>query len=280
MLHRSQVAPAASPCPAGGWLGVLGRAAALVTAILAARPVVAGPSPCAVSHPSDERLAWTCRTIGRGETLESLFGERWVEVARFNRIDRVHSRPGVRIKVPVRLDSLECFTPLPDRYAPADTLSRFVLVDLAEQFLGAYEWGRLVFSAPVTAGMGANPTPAGDYELTMADRDHASSLYRYAETTRPYPMTYGLRFHVDRKGIAYWIHGRDLPGYPGSHGCIGLYDEAMQKECAGAPSAPVLSDARRLFEWVVGAPADSVPRMRLDGPRVQIIGAAPGGRTP
>ncbi len=29
---------------------------------------------------------------------------------------------------------------------------------------------------------------------------------------------------------AFWIHGCDLPGYPASHGCVGLYDEEMQKK--------------------------------------------------
>ena len=34
---------------------------------------------------------------------------------------------------------------------------------------------------------------------------------------------------MNREGVSYWIHGRDMPGYPASHGCIGLYDESMQK---------------------------------------------------
>ena len=44
------------------------------------------------------------------------------------------------------------------------------------------------------------------------------------------------------------IHGRDLPGYPASHGCIGLYDEPMQKEQYGVPGDPELNDAKRRFE--------------------------------
>ena len=57
-------------------------------------------------------------------------------------------------------------------------------------------------------------------------------------TDRPYPMNYALRFYVNRTGMSYWIHGRDLPGYPASHGCIGLYDEPMQKEQYGIPKDP------------------------------------------
>ena len=87
-------------------------------------------------------------------------------------------------------------------------------------------------------------------------------------------MHYGLRFHVTASGMSYWIHGRDLPGTPASHGCIGLYDEAMQKQYYGQPDVPVLDDARRLFEWVVGS-RDTIGMHALpDGPRVLVAGSA------
>ena len=96
-------------------------------------------------------------------------------------------------------------------------------------------------------------------------------------TDQPYPMNYALRFYVNRTGISYWIHGRDLPGYPASHGCIGLYDEPMQKEQYGIPKDPKLNDAKRLFVWVLGAePEDDHMISLLHGPRVQIIGQPPG----
>ena len=88
-------------------------------------------------------------------------------------------------------------------------------------------------------------------------------------------MNYALRFYVNRTGMSYWIHGRDLPGYPASHGCIGLYDEPMQKEQYGIPKDPTLNDAKRLFVWVFGAePEDDHMISLLHGPRVQIIGLA------
>lgn len=73
------------------------------------------------------------------------------------------------------------------------------------------------------------------------------------------------------------MHGRDLPGYPASHGCIGLYDEPMQKEQYGVPKDPELNDAKRLFEWVLGGEVKDdrlIPLPR--GPRVHIIGQEPG----
>jgi len=88
-------------------------------------------------------------------------------------------------------------------------------------------------------------------------------------------MNHALRFHVNRTGVSYWIHGRDLPGYPASHGCVGLYDESMQKEQYGIPKDPEVSDAKKLFEWVVGGePEDDRVIPLPDGPRLRIINEA------
>ena len=190
---------------------------------------------CEVHYPSDARLEWGCRIIQPGESLEAIFGEYWVDVARFNRIDRRHSYSGVSIKVPRRLEDLTHFIPLPLVYPPGELDEKFILIDLSEQFLGAYEFGALRFASPIASGNGRNETPTGEFRLTAAHPQHRSSLYTIEGTDRPYPMNYALRFHVNRKGVSYWIHGRDMPGYPVSHGCIGLYDESMQKEQFGLP---------------------------------------------
>ena len=87
---------------------------------------------------------------------------------------------------------------------------------------------------------------------------------------------YALRFHVNREGVSYWIHGRDMSGYPASHGCIGLYDEPMQQEQYGLPKDPELNDAKRLFEWVLSGEVEDDHVIPLpQGPRVHIIGQAP-----
>jgi hypothetical protein len=59
--------------------------------------------PCEIHYPSDATVEWDCRIIQPGESLEKIFGEYWVDVARFNRIDRRHAHSGVSIKVPRRL---------------------------------------------------------------------------------------------------------------------------------------------------------------------------------
>jgi hypothetical protein len=234
------------------------------------------PSLCKIRHPSDGAIEWTCRRLQGGETLERAFGERWIDVARFNRLDRRHARPSIELKVPVRLDDVKDFTPMPLSYPAAQAEAKFVLVDLSEQFLGAYERGRLVFSSPAAAGEPTNRTPTGDFTITAADPRHPSSLYTIEGTNVPYPMTWALRFHINPAGVAFWIHGRDLAGYPVSHGCVGLYDERMQKQYYGDPAEPVLEDARRLYAWVTGDASGETGQQYLGrGPRVRITGASP-----
>ena len=236
------------------------------------------PSPCKIKYPGDAKVEWECRRLRKGETLENLFGDRWIDVARFNRIDRRHAYPGVSIKVPKHLEEIENFTPMPEYYQPAESEAKFILIDLSEQFLGAYEYGRLVFSVPVATGEKGNETPSGEFRITAFNSRHKSSLYFIEETNIPYPMHYGLRFHISRGGVAYWIHGRDIPGYPASHGCIGLYDEEMQKKYYKYPKNPVLEDAKTLFEWVISPLRDDGNfHLLKDGPKLKIIGHAPKG---
>lgn len=236
---------------------------------------------CRVIHPGDSKIDWECVRIKRGQTLENLFGDRWIDVARFNRVDRRHVYPWVRIKVPKNLDDIKDFTPMPGTYAPTEKDRKSILIDLSEQFLGAYEFGKLVFSTPISSGERINETPSGLYRITAFDSKHVSSVYYIEHTDKLYPMHYALRFYTDKSGVSYWIHGRDVPGYPVSHGCIGLYDEEMQKKYYGRPEVPVLQDSKVLFEWVV-RPAQIGGWIHTleDGPRVIIIGKGPSILSP
>ncbi len=241
-----------------------------------AEPPVKRHGPCSIVYPSDATIEWDCRTLRANESLETIFGEQWIDIARFNRIDRRHARAGAAIKVPKRIEDLARFQPIPVFYPPAEEAEQFILIDLSEQFLGAYEYGALRFSLPIASGNGHDPTPTGEFRLSAAHRHHQSSLFTIGGTDRPYPMNYALRFHINREGVSYWIHGRDLPGHHASHGCIGLYDEAMQREQYGVPMDPELNDAKRLFEWVLGGEAeDDQLRALPRGPRVRIVGQAP-----
>jgi hypothetical protein len=248
----------------------------LLPIVSSAEPDGKQRGPCSIGYPSDASIEWDCRTLRPKEHLERLFGDRWIDVSRFNRIDRRHVHAGVSIKVPRRIEELAGYQPMPSFYVPAESDEQFILIDLSEQFLGAYEYGALRFALPLASGSGQDPTPIGEFRLSAAHRRHQSSLFMIEGTDRPYPMNYALRFHINREGVSYWIHGRDLPGYPASHGCIGLYDEPMQKEQYGIPKDPEMNDAKRLFEWVVGGEMENERLIQLPhGPRVHIIGQAP-----
>ena len=231
---------------------------------------------CSVVHPGDAAIPWDCRKIKKGETPESLFGDRWLDVLRFNRIDRRHLTAGVSIKVPRDLDDIEEYSPLPDPFPKAAQEEKFILVDLYEQFLGAYEHGEMVFSFPIASGNRVHRTPTGDFRIDAFSRRHQSSLYKIEKTDTFYPMHYALRFFVNNHGVDFWLHGRDLPGFPASHGCVGLYDEEMQHKYYGFPRPLQLQDSRTLYEWVVGERKDNGAFTWLkNGPRVRIIGESP-----
>lgn len=231
---------------------------------------------CRINHPSDLAVPWDCRMIKSRETVEQLFGDRWLDILRFNRIDRRHLNAGVSIKVPRNLDDIADFSPLPESYPDAAREEKFILVDLSEQFLGAYEHGELLFSFPIASGNRKFRTPRGDFRVTAFSRRHQSSLYKIEKTEIPYPMHYGLRFFVNRRGVNFWIHGRDLPGFPASHGCVGLYDEEMQRKFYRYSRDPKLRDSRTLYEWAIGSADDTGEFSRLKhGPVVRIIGTPP-----
>jgi hypothetical protein len=232
-----------------------------------------------VEYPSLKSIRWHPHFIQPDETLESLFGKDWTWVARFNRIDRRHVYPGMTIKVPDSMADIRGYTPLPRFYEPARRQDKYILVDLTEQWLGAYEHGKLVLSVPAATGQAGKETPAGMFRISARDQNHTSSLYKTQDAEEQYPMDNAMRFHIGEDNVAYWIHARDLPGRPASHGCIGLYDEAMQKRVFGFPDKPVLLDSEKVYAWAVGEADyedDSGNLEELeDAPEVEVRGELP-----
>jgi hypothetical protein len=203
-------------------------------------------------YPSMKNIRWHSHFIRPQDSLERLFGKDWIAVARFNRIDRRHVYPGMTIKVPETVESIHHYTPMPPNYEKAKTHAKYILLDITEQWIGAYANGRLAFSMPAATGTEGHLTPTGLFTINACHRDHSSSLYKTAKGTQQYPMDYALLFHIDKDHALYWIHARDLPGRPASHGCVGLYDENMQLRTYGVPAKPVLNDAKKLYAWTIG----------------------------
>lgn len=228
-------------------------------------------------YPSLAGIKWKTHFIMPQESLERLFGGNWINVARFNRIDRRHVYPGMTIKTPENMEDLRNYCPLPLRYEPAVKYFKYVLVDVREQWLGAYEYGELKFSMPAATGIDGHLTPLGIFKVDARHQKHSSSLYKTQKGDAQYPMDYAVRFHIDQDHVSYWIHARDMPGKPASHGCIGVYDEQMQKRVYGVPEKPVINDAARLYYWVADENEADDGSMTLiaGGPTVEIRGELP-----
>jgi hypothetical protein len=248
-------------------------------------------SLCDIHYPSDQKIPWRCLKLKATDTPEKLFGAHWLDVLHFNRMDRRHFFGGISIKIPDHPQQLNSFTPLPKSYPQAANEAKFILIDQSEMYLGAYQYGKMVYSFPIALGSEGYQVPNGSYRIDAADRKHRSNLYTVEEIGRPYPMHYALRFWVDKSKDSwpsYWIHGRDVPGYPASHGCVGLYDEEMQvdyysahdkkvyKENYHPLTKPYLEAAKVLFYWVVDRKTDTGKLEEIkDGPPVQVTGTPP-----
>jgi hypothetical protein len=232
-----------------------------------------------VEYPSLKNVKWHPLFIEPHQTLESFFGPDWVLVARFNRIDRRHVYPGMTIKAPDNIEDIRTYTPMPRMYQPAVRHAKYLLVDITEQWLGAYEFGKLVFSTPAATGKATTETPVGIFRISTRHLNHTSSLYKTANDEEQYPMDNALRFYIGPDNVSYWLHARDLPGRPASHGCIGLFDEEMQLRVFGTPQQPVLKDSHKLYAWAAGEDEygeDSGEAEELeDGPVVEVRGELP-----
>ncbi|HEY5974571.1 MAG TPA: L,D-transpeptidase family protein, partial [Geobacteraceae bacterium] len=146
-----------------------------------------------VDFPSQRAIACEGRFIKPNETLESLFGADWPLIARFNRVDRRHVYPGMTIKVPCNLADVRNYSPLPAEYPPAKHYEKYILVNVTEQWLGAYEHGRMVFSMPAATGRTGFETPVGNYRIDARHKNHTSSLYRTDDQQAQYPMDNAMR---------------------------------------------------------------------------------------
>jgi hypothetical protein len=235
-----------------------------------------------IQYPSLAAIPWEPRFIKPQDTIEKLFGNDWVYIARFNRIDRRHIYPGMTIRVPKDMAQIRDYTPMPAFYEPARHHDKYILVNETEQWLGAYEYGKLKFSMPAATGKDGYNTPTGLFQVDARDKNHTSSLYKTEDQEEQYPMDNAIRFHVGEDDVSYWIHARDLPGKPASHGCIGVFDEEMQNRMFGVPEKPALLDSEKLYNWAVGEDEyeDDPGDLELleDGPIVEVVGGNPNYR--
>lgn len=87
-----------------------------------------------------------------------------------------------------------------------------ITVDLAAETLSVFRDGHEIGVAAIHYGANTTPSPLGRFPIKWKDANHHSRTYDNA------PMPYTLRLTDD--GVA--IHGADVDGRWGTHGCIGV----------------------------------------------------------
>lgn len=120
---------------------------------------------------------------------------------------------------------------LPERIENISHMAKFILIDLGEQCLGLYQYGKLIELFPISSGRD-NRTPAKKFTVLSKEIDHYSKKYNDAW------MPYSLRLFGD-----IFLHGGILPSYAASHGCIRL----------------IYQNAVFIFNWAeIGTPGEIV----------------------
>lgn len=103
---------------------------------------------------------------------------------------------------------------------------KWILVDLSDQTLVAYEGTTPVQAAWVSTGVSGTPTREGDFYIQIKLDSTTMSGEGYYLENVPHVMYYDL------SGRGYAIHGaywHERFGYPISHGCINMDEEDAEK---------------------------------------------------
>jgi lipoprotein-anchoring transpeptidase ErfK/SrfK len=125
---------------------------------------------------------------------------------------------------------------LPERIETISRLPQFILIDIDQQCLGLYGYGRLIHQFPISSGR--NGTPAKKFVISSKEKDHYSTKYENAW------MPYSLRLYGN-----YYLHGGILPSYAASHGCVRL----------------IYEDAIFVYNWArIGTPGEIINRTALE----------------
>lgn len=132
---------------------------------------------------------------------------------------------------------------LPERFNNLSQTPKYLLIDVGQQCLGLYDYGRLTHQFPISSGRSGTPTKK--FTILSKEHDHYSTKYDNAW------MPYSLRLFGN-----YFIHGGILPSYAASHGCVRM----------------IYENAVFVYNWAqVGTPGEVVSRIAMkqkDEPRV------------
>ena len=121
-----------------------------------------------------------------------------------------------------------------------------VIINLTKQRAYLLAGDEIAIDTPISSGKRAGMTPTGSFNITEKDKDHRSNLYgdfkdKNGRTVRAgvsvridsapsgtrfvgAPMKWFMRLTSDGVGMHVGI----LPGYPASHGCVRMPEQAAE----------------------------------------------------
>lgn len=92
-----------------------------------------------------------------------------------------------------------------------------VVVSISEQRVYLMVDKDVAIDSPISSGRPGRSTPTGNFTVSEKDKNHVSTIYHC-------PMKYFLRL----SGMSFGLHVGQLPGYPASHGCVRLPEQAAK----------------------------------------------------
>lgn len=146
----------------------------------------------------------------------SLTANRMEVVELSNRAARKYFSQKNQLVVPDAFPAdFRAYSPYPQRWGEADTLSKVFIIDKYTQTFAAYEAGNLVRWGLVSTGKDATETPGGRFAFGWKAEERNSSEAPEGET---WTMRWVYNFYPER-GIH--VHQYNLPiAQPVSHGCV------------------------------------------------------------
>jgi L,D-transpeptidase catalytic domain len=187
--------------------------------------------------------------LERSSPVVRFSADRIAILQKLNHADAVYLTRLKFILVPDRWEADElAYSPIPRVVQELSEEDKAIVVDIATQVFGAYEWGKLIRWGPVSTGDRNHQTPPGAYHLNWHSR-------REVSTENPaWIMPWYFNFD-SRQGLG--LHQYTLPGRPASHGCVRL----------------LAVDAQWLYHWGDGWAIDQESRELIHpGTLVLVIG--------
>jgi lipoprotein-anchoring transpeptidase ErfK/SrfK len=159
------------------------------------------------------------------DELVSLIGEKNItSTLAINHIDNTHVKPNSTLVIPESYKDPSWWQFMPTKVESLQTISKLLIVSAPLQVFGAYEWGNLVYTGPVSTGKESSQTPAGLYFMNWKGEEVESSFDD--------EWILKWNFNIDNElGIS--LHEYELPGFPASHSCVRLY----------------AADAKWMYDW-------------------------------